>query len=82
VAAFFARSRVAEEDRKAAIAYKARGHVLNVIDVVTVHPVTLTHVQAATRNGAAVGKAKADKLKKYGDHFDPDKLNADFVLSP
>jgi hypothetical protein len=47
--------------------------------MVTVHPVALTHAQAATLNGAAAGKAEADKLKKYGDSFELDKLDADFV---
>jgi hypothetical protein len=49
VAAFFSRRPgVAEEDRKADIVFEILGHVTKVIDVVTVHPVALTHAQAAT----------------------------------
>jgi hypothetical protein len=80
VAAFFSRRPgVVEEDRRADIVFEILGHVIKVIDVVTVHPVALRHVQAATRNGAAAGKSEADKWKKYRDHFDLDNLNADFV---
>ena len=70
VAAFFShRPGVVEEDWRADIVFEILDHVLKVIDVVTVHPVALTHPQAATRNGAAAAKSEAVKLKKYGDHF-------------